>query len=309
MAILILCLGEELEPWISNFRELDPALDIRVWPQVGNPQEILLALVWNHPRGELAKYPELRCIASMGAGVDHILSDPDLPKGVPITRVVDQSLTRSMTEYVILAVLDFSRDMEKYRQDKQARRWDPRFPTPRWELGVGIMGLGQLGGDAAVKLRDLGYKVLGWSRTPRSMEGIRTFSGQEGLGEFLSETNVLVCLLPLTPDTEGILNRETFCALPKGAFLINVARGRHLVEEDLLEALESGQISGARLDVFCQEPLPPDHPFWSHPGIQITPHVSSLTEPYCVAPQILENYRRVCQGLQPLNTVDPKRGY
>jgi glyoxylate/hydroxypyruvate reductase A len=309
LAVLILCAGEDPGPWAASFRELDPLCDVRVWPDAGNPREILLALVWNHPRGELARYPNLRCIASMGAGVDHILSDPALPHGVPVTRVVHESLTRSMVEYVLLSVLDFSRDMEKYRQDQKDRRWAPRFPRPRGELGVGVMGLGELGGEAVRRLMGLGYNVLGWSRTPRSLEGAATFWGDGQLGDFLSRTNVLVCLLPLTAQTEGILNRETFSRLRPGAFLINVARGRHLVEEDLLEALDRGWLAGARLDVFRQEPLPPDHPFWSHPRIQVTPHISSLTEPHAVAPQILENYRRVCQALEPLHRVDPQRGY
>lgn len=309
MAILILCAGEDPEPWVLSLRELDPLCDIRVWPDEGFPGEVLLALVWNHPRGELSRYPNLKCIASMGAGVDHILSDPALPRGVPVTKVVDKSLTSSMVEYVLLSVLDFSRDMEKYRGDQREKLWAPRFPRPRGEIGIGIMGLGELGGACAVKLLELGYKVSGWRRTPCSVEGMATFWGKEQLGDFLAGTDVLVCLLPLTPETEGILNRETFSKLKPGAFLINVARGKHLVEEDLLEALEKGQLSGARLDVFLREPLPSDHPFWSHPRIQITPHISSLTEPKAVAPQILENYRRVCRGLEPLNRVDPQRGY
>jgi glyoxylate/hydroxypyruvate reductase A len=309
VAILILCAGEDPEPWVLSLQELDPNCDIRVWPNVGHPRDVLLALVWNHPKGELAKYPNLKCIASMGAGVDHILSDPDLPPGVPVTRVVHESLTRSMVEYVLLSVLDFCRDMETYRQDQRDRRWAPRFPRPRAELGVGIMGLGELGSACARKLVELGYKVLGWSRTPRSVEGVASFWGREQFGDFLSQTDVLVCLLPLTPQTEGILNRETFSRLRSGAFLINAARGKHLVEEDLLEALGSGWLCGARLDVFRQEPLPADHPFWIHPRIQVTPHISSLTEPQAVAPQILENYQRVCRGLKPFNRVDPQRGY
>lgn len=309
MAILILCAGEDPEPWVLSLREQDPNCDIRVWPNVGHPRDVLLALVWNHPRGELARYPNLRCIASMGAGVDHILSDPALPRGVPITKVVDKSLTSSMVEYVVLSVLDFSRDMQKYRADQRERRWAPRFPRSRDQLGVGIMGLGELGGACARKLSDMGYKVLGWRRTACSLEGVATFWGRDQLGNFLAGTDVLVCLLPLTPETEGILNKETFRRLRPGAFLINVARGRHLVEEDLLEALEKGRLSGARLDVFSQEPLPSDHPFWAHPRIQLTPHISSLTEPKAVAPQILENYRRVCRSIEPLHRVDPHRGY
>ncbi len=309
MAILILCTGEDPKPWVSSLTQLDPECDIRLWPDVGDSGQVILALVWNHPRGELARFPNLRCIASMGAGVDHILCDPALPKHVPITKVVHESLTLSMVEYVLLSVLDFARDMEKYRGDQKEKRWAPRFPRQREDLCVGIMGLGELGRACAMQLRQLGYKVRGWRRTHSSVQGVHTFWGEAQLGDFLCGTDVLVCLLPLTPQTEGILNRDTFSRLRPGAFLINVARGKHLVEEDLLEALEKGQLSGARLDVFRQEPLPADHPFWTHPRIQITPHISSLTEPKAVAPQILENYRRVCDGLEPLNRVDPERGY
>jgi glyoxylate/hydroxypyruvate reductase A len=171
------------------------------------------------------------------------------------------------------------------------------------------MGLGQLGSDAAARLRDLRFSVSGWSRTSRDLQGVRSFCGDDQLNPFLSQTDVLICLLPLTPRTEGILNRETFQNLRPGAFVINVARGRHLVEEELLAALDTGHLSGACLDVFREEPLPPEHPFWSHPRIQVTPHASSLTEPRAVAPQILENYRRVRAGEILLHRVDVERGY
>jgi glyoxylate/hydroxypyruvate reductase A len=309
MALLIMIVGEDPEPWRSVLSRLDPSLDIRVWPQVGDVEDIEFALVWNHPRGELRRYPNLRCIASMGAGVDHIIWDPELPEGVPVTRVVHESLTRSMTEYVIHAVLDHSRDMEKYRRDQARKIWDPKFPRPRKDVGVGVMGLGELGAATAIGLVELGYRVLGWSRTPKEIMGVETFWGMEQFSHFLSQTDILVCLLPLTPQTEGILNLETFRRLRPGAFLINVARGRHLIEEDLIVALDRGILSGARLDVFEVEPLPADHPFWDHPKIQITPHVSSLTEPEAVAPQILENYGRVLRGLEPVNQVDLQRGY
>lgn len=309
MALVIMCMGEDPEKWKSILLTLEPSLDIRVWPEVGNVHEIFFALVWEHPKGELKNYPNLRCVASMGAGVDHIMSDPELPQGVFVTRVVHESLTLSMKEYVIHAVLDQCRDMEKYRQDQRNRRWDPKFPSPRAEVGVGVMGLGKLGGPVAATLREMGYKVLGWSRTPKKLEGIETFWGMNQLPEFLSRTDILICLLPLTAETEGILNLETFRKLRPGAFLINVARGRHLVEEDLISALDQGILRGARLDVFRVEPLPQDHPFWSHPKIQITPHISSLTEPEAVAPQILENYRRIVMGLDPINQVDLRRGY
>jgi glyoxylate/hydroxypyruvate reductase len=174
---------------------------------------------------------------------------------------------------------------------------------------VGIMGLGHLGSDAAVKLRALGFAVSGWSRTARQMESVRCFAGAGELESFLAQADILICLLPLTPATEGILNRETFSKLPRGAYLINAARGDHLVEEDLLDALESSQVGGACLDVFRKEPLPESHPFWKHPCVTLTPHVASLTYPKAVAPQIVENYRRVRAGKPPLHAVDIGRGY
>ncbi len=309
MALLIICPGEDVTPWRDRFLELAPSLDLRIWPETGAPDEIDLALVWNHPPGELLRFEKLGCIASMGAGVDRILSDPELPRDVPITRVVDASLVHSMTDYVILAVLNHYREMTHYRECQRQSLWAPRFPRPKEEVGIGIMGLGQLGADAAARLRDLRFTVSGWSRTRRDLSGVRSFFGDEQLKRFLSQTDVLICLLPLTPRTEGILNRETFRDLRAGAFVINVARGKHLVEEDLLAALETGHLSGACLDVFREEPLPPEHPFWSHSRIQITPHASSLTEPQAVAPQVLENYRRLLAGEPLLHLVNRERGY
>jgi glyoxylate/hydroxypyruvate reductase A len=171
------------------------------------------------------------------------------------------------------------------------------------------MGLGHLGADAALKLRALGFAVAGWSRSAKQVEGVRSFAGDSDLDLFLAQADILVCLLPLTPATRGILNRRTLAALPKGAYVVNAARGEHLVEEELLEAIESGHLSGACLDVFRKEPLPETHPFWSHPRVTVTPHVASLTYPKAVAPQIVENYRRVCAGRPPLHAVDIRRGY
>ena len=176
-------------------------------------------------------------------------------------------------------------------------------------MGIGIMGLGQLGADAAQKLSALGFKVAGWSRRPKDIAGVNSFNGQAELVEFLSGSQILICLLPLTAETTGILNRRTFEHLPPGAYVINVARGQHLNEKDLMAALDSGQLSGACLDVFEVEPLPPDHPFWRHPQIKVTPHISSLTFSKAVAPQIIENYRRSQTGKPLLNAVDLERGY
>ncbi len=309
MALLVIAPDMEVKPFVEQLLTLDPELDIRTWPQIGNADDIEFALTWKHPLGELKKFKNLKCIASFGAGVDSILRDPDLPKEVPVTRVVEYSMPQFMSEYIILSVLNYCRQFDIYKTDKIAKRWQPRIPLLARDIRIGVMGLGQLGADAAKKLVQLGFKVAGWSRTPKTIPGILSFAGDDALGEFLSRTNILICLLPLTAATEGILNRKTFEKLPTGTYIINVARGQHLVEEDLLDALESGHLSGACLDVFNVEPLPVDHPFWNHPNIIVTPHISSITDPKAVMPQILENYHRMKSGKPLLHAVDIERGY
>ena len=307
----MLFIAPKLKPdsWLKHLRAQDPGLDLRVWPEVGASEDILLALSWKHPMGELAKLPNLRCIASLGFGVDHVLRDPGLPPGVPVTRIVDPGMIRGMSEYVIAAVLNHTRQFTLYRHDQAAGVWKARAPRHPGDVRVGVMGLGHLGADAACKLRGLGFQVSGWSRTPKSIEGVQNFAGDEALDAFLAQSDTLICLLPLTAATQGILNRRTLAQLPAGAYVINAARGEHLVEEDLVEALAADRLSGACLDVFRTEPLPADHPFWTHPCVTITPHVASLTFPRDVAPQIVDNYRRVRSGQAPLHVVDARRGY
>ncbi|MBW2412778.1 MAG: glyoxylate/hydroxypyruvate reductase A [Deltaproteobacteria bacterium] len=309
MALLIIAPELESEMFADELQRLDPDLDVRIWPQTGNADDIELALTWHHPIGEFAKFKKLKCIASLGAGVDHIFRDSELPEGVPVTRVVQSSMSQFMSEYVILAVLHYCRQFDIYKDDQAAKRWHSRIPLLARDICIGIMGLGQLGADAARKLAQLEFNVAGWSRTPKTIDGVESYAGNDALGEFLSRANILVCLLPLTPATTGILNSSTFEKLPAGAYIINVARGAHLIEDDLLAALDSGHLSGACLDVFQTEPLPEDHPFWSHPKILITPHISSITDPISVMPQILENYRRMKSGKPLTHVVDIDRGY
>jgi glyoxylate/hydroxypyruvate reductase A len=309
MALIIIAPDTKVSSWVKHLSRLEPAIDIRVWPDTGNADDIEFALSWNHPPGEFKKYRHLKCIASLGAGIDHLLADSDLPVGVPITRVVEHSMAQSMSEYVVLAVLNYCRQFAVYRTDQSQKKWQPRIPLLAADMRIGIMGMGQLGKDAASKLITLGFPVSGWSKTPKTIEGVDCLAGAEALDDFLSQTRILICMLPLTPLTKGILSRKTFNRLPTGAYVINVARGAHLIEDDLLAALDADQLSGACLDVFKVEPLPPDHPFWEHPKITVTPHISSITFSKAVAPQIIENYRRSQSGQPLLNVVDPKRGY
>jgi glyoxylate/hydroxypyruvate reductase A len=307
----MLMIAEDMKPssWMKHIRRLAPEIEFRIWPETGNPADIRMALVWKPPGGVLVRFPNLGCIASLGVGVDHILNDRQLPENIPITRIVEPSMARSMSEYITLAVLNHCRHFNHYRLDQKSKTWQPRVPLLADTIRIGLMGVGQLGSYAAKQLRRFGFAVAGWSRTPKEIDGIGSYVGRDGLLPFVRRTDILICTLPLTPSTEGILSRRIFEHLPEGAYLINVARGQHLVEADLLAALAQGHLSGACLDVFREEPLPESHPFWRHPRITVTPHISSLTYPAAVAPQLVENYHRLESGHALENVVDPKRGY
>ncbi len=310
MALVIVAPELDPSPWTVALHAVDPDLDIRVWPNDGDKRDMEFAITWNHPAGELLQYPNLRCVASLAAGVDHVLRDPSLPEGIRVTRLVHPLQTLRMTQYVLMGVLNHHRSFERYRKQQAERRWSPEeIVACSDQVNVGIMGLGNFGVDAAAKLTQIGFHVLGWSRTEKRIERVQTFFGDDQFNAFLSQTDILVCLLPLTPKTCGILNRHTFEKLRPGAYVINVARGEHLVEEDLLGALDRKHLSGACLDVFRVEPLPPNHPFWHHPRITVTPHIAVGDHPSLVAPQIVENYQRMKANKVLLNEVDLKKGY
>lgn len=296
--------------WRESFQRLAPDIEMRVWPdEVDDLAQIDCALVWNPPAGLLARAPNLRLIQSLGAGVDGLLSDPDLPRHVPVARVVDPLLTQCMIEYVVLHTLYHHRLMPMFARQQAAALWHETIAPPAQKRTVGILGLGELGTASAQALTALGFRVAGWSRRPKEFPGVTSFSGASGLPEMLAQTDILVCMLPLTGETEDILDARLLGQLPAGASLINCGRGRHLVDADLLAALDSGQIAGASLDVFRQEPLPADHPFWARSEIVITPHVASISDPQSTAAFVVENIRRVWAGKPPLHQVDLSKGY
>ncbi len=309
MALLIKTDIDRGNAWLAALAESYPELTTHTWPYDGDPAEIDYALVWQPPEGELLRYPNLKAIFSIGAGIDHLASDPALPEGVPVVRMVEPGLTAGMSEYVTLAVLNHHRFIQAYARQRQDKIWEEIPQIAAGARQVGMLGLGVLGRDALEKLAPFGFRLAGWSRTPKSITGVTCFHGEEGLVEFLAETDILVCLLPLTPETEGILSRETFERLPRGAAVINVGRGAHLVEEDLLAALQSGQLSGATLDVFNEEPLPGDHPFWDHPQVFMTPHVASMTIPATACQAVVANIHRLEAGEPLRHVVDMSRGY
>jgi glyoxylate/hydroxypyruvate reductase len=309
MALLFRSTVDSSARWRAQLTRLTSELEVRVWPEIGNPAEIDYALVWRPEPGFLASLPNLKLVLSLGAGVDHLLGDPQLPHHIPIVRLVDPHMTDAMSEYVVLQVLRLHRRDLDYRAQQEAGVWRELDQQNAVERLVGILGLGELGQDAAKKLKALGFDVAGWSRSDKNLAGIASYAGAAGLAPLLGRSEIVVCLLPLTTETERILNASTLALLPKGAALVNAARGAHLVEDDLLAALASGQVSAAVLDVFREEPLPADHPFWHHPRVVMTPHVAAFTNPATAAPIILDNIRRFEDGRPLLNRIDPARGY
>jgi glyoxylate/hydroxypyruvate reductase A len=308
VALLFLSPDDPADLWRQEISSRMPELDFRIWPEIGEPEEIEVALVWRPPPGELRRYPNLKAILSLGAGVDGLLADPELPD-VPVARMVDPSLRRTMIEYVLLAVLRHHRGFDRLERAQRARQWAYAFPPQAAERRVGVMGLGELGAAAARLLTDHGFSVLGWSRSPKAIEGVTSYAGRGELHRFLHQTEILVCLLPLTAETRGILDAAAFADLPHGAFLINVARGEHLVEADLILALDSGRLAGATLDVFRDEPLPAENPLWAHEKVLITPHVASYSWPATAADGVVENIRRALSGRPLAHQVDRAQGY
>ncbi|MEO0867844.1 MAG: glyoxylate/hydroxypyruvate reductase A [Cyanobacteria bacterium J06642_11] len=306
MTLTLICPTKDSTPWVTAITAIAPHIDLRVWPDDGSRNEITFALVWAQPPGVFAQYPNLQVIASMGAGVDNLLQDTSIPDHVPVVRMVDPRLVSQMGDYVLAATLNHVRQFSIYMQQRQ---WHTLPPRNVDDVTVGVMGLGQIGKSVATRLGVVGFPVVGWSRRAKSIAGMQVFSGHQQLSDFLAASNVLVCLLPLTPETKNILNDTTLSQLPQGAYVVNVARGNHLVEEDLLSLVDNNYLAGACLDVFRQEPLPETHPFWNHPKILVTPHIASLTDPGSVAPQIVENYRRMVTGEPLLNQVDRQQGY
>lgn len=308
MSIAIIAPGRDLSNWLAAFSRSAPQLAVEVWPDIKDNTGITCVVVWNHPPGCLQSFPRLKLICSMGAGADHILSDPDLPAGVPVTRVIDQHLAFSMSNYVVAAVLYHHRMFQKFVSDKAETRWSPLLPSEN-PCAVGILGFGVLGQEAGRKLKTLGFDVFGFSNSGKEVEGFECFAGTAELGLFLRKINVLVCLLPATPETKGILSGSLFDRMNRGTYLINAARGMHQVTADIIDAIDRGQLSGAFLDVFEEEPLPEEHPAWKHPKIMITPHIASITNPETVVPQMLENYEAAVEGRTLRGVVDRTKGY
>ena len=307
MALLLIRQDKKYDSWLQALKK-DAHFKVYTPETIKDPAEIKMALTWQAPVGSYANYPNLQVIGSMGAGVDHLFEDPSLPQDVTLTRVVDEKLSGDMQEFVLTLCLSHIKNLNSYAQLQEQTLWKPLKYSRISEVSVGILGFGTLGQAVGKKLSSVGFQVSGWSQSTKDVLGIKSFTGDQ-LDAFLEGCDILVCLLPLTEDTRGILNARLFKKLPQGAYLINVARGGHLNETDLITALDNGNISGAALDVFQTEPLPEDHAFWGREEILMTPHVASVSNAASVAPQVIENYRRMEAGEELLDQVSREKRY
>jgi glyoxylate/hydroxypyruvate reductase len=295
--------------WSEHLRAADPGLDVRIWPDVGDPAAIEAALVWKPPPGELRRFPNLKLIVNLGAGVDPLLADTTLPPGVPIARISDPEMTRMMSQFALLAVLRHHRELVSFQRTQAEARWAYIHPKETRERSVGVLGLGQLGAAAASELARHGFRVLGWSRSARAIAGVECHAGMDALPGVLARSEILVAMLPLTNATENLFDARRLALLPRGARFVNLGRGRLVDEDALVAALQSGHIAEATLDVFRVEPLPPESPLWRMPQVLITPHCASVATPRSSAAQVVENIRRARAREPILNRVDPDRGY
>jgi glyoxylate/hydroxypyruvate reductase A len=311
---LLVAVTWQTQPWVERFRRFLPDHDIVVLGEDFDKSTIRYVATWGPKPGSLSGLPNLEAIFSLGAGVDHLMSYPDLPD-VPIVRVAQDDLTHRMSEYMVLHCLMYLRDQRRFDEDQKAKRWKPdRAPPIAGDVRVGIMGFGVLGQDSARKLKMMGFDVAGWSRTAKTVEGFDVYAGEEGLTPFLNRTDILIALMPLTPETEGVLNRPLFEKLARdgrlgGPILINAGRGKLQVETDILSCLDDGTLRAATLDVFEIEPLPESSPLWTHPRVTVTPHNSATSEPEATARYIAQQIRRHEAGEPFENVVDRVRGY
>ncbi|MGE1562266.1 2-hydroxyacid dehydrogenase [Pantoea septica] len=297
--------GALWQQWLAQHA---PDIHLHLWPDIGDPLAVEMLIAWQPPEKLMATFPNLQALLSVGAGADQF-DLAALPPDLPVVRMIEPGLTQGMVEYVTFAVLGIHRDMVRYFQQQREASWQAHSVTPAAARRVGVMGLGELGQAALRQLVSLGFDCAGWSRTSRQLDGVRCFHGAAQLGDFLARCDILVCLLPLTAETRGLLNRDLFAQLPPGAALVQAGRGAQLNHADLLAALDSGRLGAAVIDVTDPEPLPPSHPFWRHPAVWLTPHIASQTQNESAVAALLENLRRYQRGEPMIGLIDRARGY
>jgi glyoxylate/hydroxypyruvate reductase A len=312
MRISFCCSDTKPQPWVDGLKAAFPDAQVSLWSAGDEPADY--AVVWSPPQQFFDEQTKIKGIFNIGAGVDALMK-LRLPAGVPVVRLDDAGMSAQMAEYVCHAVIRHFRELDAYEADTASGKWSYRKPRLRTDFPIGVMGLGVLGERVSRALAQFDFPVNGWSRSPKTIEGVKGFSGEaggQGFQDFLAASRILVCLLPLTPDTQGIMNLDTLSRLQPGGYVINVARGSHLVDGDLITLIDNGHLSGATLDVFRTEPLPADHAFWKHPKITITPHTSARTLREESIAQIAKKIRSLAGGAPIASlagVVDPKKGY
>lgn len=294
--------------WQSLFQAHAPDIDLRLWPEIGEPSQVRYFAAWQPPQNLHERFPNLEVIFATSAGVDQF-DLGELPEHIKVVRMLDPGIAQGIVEYAGFAVLSLHRQMPLYLQQQREKQWQVHELTPASKRRVGVMGLGNLGVATLESLRPFGFELSGWARSQKDIPGVQCFAGAEQLPSFLAQCDILICLLPLTDDTRGILNTKTFAAMPKGAQLINLGRGGHLVESDLLDALQSGQLSHAIIDVLNDEPPATEHPFWHHPNIWLTPHIGANTSPDSAFDVLLCNIRRHQRGEAMQGEIARDQGY
>jgi len=309
MKVLFVAGDPKPERWTVPIKELLPEAEVHVWDPEGPAVDADYAIVWQPPARLFEREKKLKAVFNLGAGIDGLLKVPNLPADLTVVRLEDAGMSVQMAEYVLHQLLEASRGMETYREQQRQGIWKIHRPIKRSEWPVGVMGLGHIGKRVARTLADLDYRVNGWARSEHDLNGVSTYAGADQLGEFLKSTRVLVNTLPLTDETRDIIDYELLSQLQPGAVLINVGRGEHLVEDDLLKVLDEGKLVRASLDVFRKEPLPEGHPFWQRPEITITPHISARTLRDATLEQITGKIRDHARGLPITGIVDTSRGY
>lgn len=309
MSIAIIFNNKDPKPWAAALQKKLPDVDIEVYPDITNNNDVDFALCWKPEKDVLAQFPNLKVVQSVGASAEHIIQTQQLSKDIILVRIVDIQLSIDMFEFILTAIMSYLKNIPLYFSEQKIKNWEQRPYKSISNTTICLFGLGEIGAYVAIQLSMLGFKVKGWSRTEKRIENVSCFYGEKGLEEALRSTDILVNLLPLTPQTENILSHKHLKLLNKRAYLINAGRGQHLVDEDLISLLDSEHLSGALLDVFRVEPLPEDHPFWSNQKISITPHVASLTNVNTASDIVVENYRKFRRKEKLDNVISLEKGY
>lgn len=308
MSIAIIFNNRKLEDWQEKLAALFVDTKVEVYPEISNPNDVEFIVAWKPHEGYIKEFPNAKVIQSAGAGIDHLLHTK-LPEEVKVTRIVDEGLKQEMFEHVLACVMISMKNMYKYSKDKENKSWSPTSYQSIKETTISILGLGEIGKFVSEKLVNIGFKIKGWSNSHKQLNGVESFSGKDEVHKAINNTNFIVNILPLTNETKGILNRDLFSKVSENTVLINVGRGAHLVDNDLIDAIDSNLIKEAYLDVFNEEPLPIDHPFWENEKVFMTPHVASITNTSSALLQIEDNYNKMKQKAILNNEVSLEKGY